>query len=227
MLFMLCMGTDASWLQWLSYKGLGSYPSCHHPMQEAAMLWARVYRYLHSASLLTVMLSGMPCARQAMTADDQQRVGAATLAGFKPPTKQPSALLGMGVADGPQQRCADSAAVEALRQLQLTPTTLHTGEQPEAPCFWHGLAADTGDCNSLLSPEAVAKLCCDDDESPEQQQEQEQHCQVGSPQSVLGLLHVSRDSSADGGDGRVSGRRTLPASGLGCGIFGASAVWGL
>ena len=164
-----------------------------------------------------------------MTADNQQQNSAAgTADSFKTLTMQPSALLGMGAAGGPQQRSADIAAMEALRQLQLVPTTLHGELQAEGPSLRQDFAAGPGDCDSLLSPEAVAKLCCDDEESPEQQeQEQLQQTQVGSPQSVLGLLHVSSTSSGDGSDGRVSGRRTLPAAGLGCGILGASAVWGL
>jgi hypothetical protein len=86
------------------------------------------------------------------------------------------------------------------------------------------LAADgcDGDCSSPLSPEAVAKLCCDDEEADQQQQ-------FGSPESVLGPLQLSRACSSDGGAG-VGHRalpRILPASGLGCGILGASAVWGV
>ncbi len=182
-----------------------------------------VYRATCSAYLFTVMLSSVLCERQAMTADDQQQIGAGTAANFRTPTQQPSASLGMESTDGPQQRCADTAAMEALRQLQLVPTTLHGELRAERPSLRHGFAADHNDCGSPLSLEAVARLCCDDEETEQQQPDQ----QVGSPQRVLGLLHVSRGCPTDGIDSRAGGKRTLPASGLGCGIFGASAVWGL
>ena len=86
-------------------------------------------------------------------------------------------------------------------------------------CIWamvcgRGFVADAGDgdCSSPLSPEAVAKLCCDDEEADENQH-------FGSPESVLGPLQLSRACSSDGGAG-VGHRalpRTLPATGLGCG----------
>ena len=161
---------------------------------------------------------------QAMTADTQRQTSSVKAGGTNIPTKQPVASLGVVVTDGPQLRCADTAVMEALRQLQLVPTALHGELQAEGPSTRHGVAADPGECSSPLSPEAIAKLCGDDEESQDLQLQQQQ--QVGSPQSVLRLLHASRTSSADGGAGWVGGRRALPASGLGCGIFGASAVWG-
>ena len=191
------------------------------PLLRASKLlcWGLTCAHTCSAKLLTSML----CARQAMTADDQQKIGATTWASCNLSSLQPSALLSTSVVGDPTQHYADIAAMEALRQLQLAPTPLHAADQTEGLSLRHAVTADPGDCTSPLSPEAVAKLCCDDEESQEQQQRQE----VGSPQSVLGLLHDSRASSGSGNDGRLRSRRTLPASGLGCGIFGASAVWGI
>ena len=156
-----------------------------------------------------------------MAADDHQQQGALKAAASQPFSAHPSTAMDIS---RPQLLCADTAAVEALRRLQLAPATQQAEAKPACPPLRQGFAADSGDgdCSSPLSPEAVAKLCCDDEDT--HQHQQQHHQQFGSPPSVVGQQQLSRAGSSDGT--RVGGR-TLPALGLGCGILGASAVWGI
>ena len=167
---------------------------------------------------------------QAMAEDERHRKAAAARAVSGPPLatgRSVAATISRRVSPCQQSLSADTA-VEALRQLQLAPSAQHATARSETAWKQRGHAVDGGDgeCSSPLSPEAVAKLCCDNDEEAADLKQQ-----FGSPESVLGPLQLSRACSSDGGGAVVGHRapssRALPGSGLGCGILGASAVWGL